>query len=362
MLFVTRAMIKKIAFTFFAIIFLFRSAQAQLNFEQLIQAGPQDAEKLINAYARPLFVGFGLGMNSGWTNTAQTLGPLHFDIRVVGTGSLVPSSKQSFDVTKIGLSSNLRPSDPALTVSPTFTGDTKSSGPMVDLFDGNNNKLISFQLPSAIIRNFVPTPQLQLTVGFFANTEIMVRAAPKIKFGENFGSVSLWGLGIKHNIVRDFIGSERATTPFDLSVMAGFTKLKYSMDLDLQPLNGMVPETPEQAKDFSTQEIYASFGNFIFQTTLSKQFSFFTPFISGGYSISSSNLGLKGNYPIVNSIRDNQLAYITYTDPFDLKATYLKTFRGDVGFQLKFPLLRIYGSYGFSNGYGMVSGGLGIGI
>lgn len=353
---------KTVIFSLAASLLFLQNIHAQFNFEQLIQAGPQDAEKLIDAYARPLFYGFGLGMNSGWTNTAQTLKPLHFDLRLVGTSALVPASRQSFDITKIGLSGNLRPADPLKTVSPTFTGDINNNGPLVDLFDGDNNKLISFELPRAIIRNFVPTPQLQLTAGFFANTEIMIRAAPKIKLGERFGSVSLIGFGIKHNIVRDFVKKDVEKTPFDLSLLAGFTRLKYSMGLNLQPLSGMVPETPEQAKDFSTQEIYASFDNYIFQATLSKQLSFFTPFVSAGYSISSMNLGLKGNFPIINSIRDNQLAYITYTDPFALKRTYLRTFRGDIGFQLKFPIVRIYGAYGFSSGYGILTGGIGIGI
>ncbi|WP_316848871.1 DUF6588 family protein [Pedobacter agri] len=338
------------------------SSKAQLNYEQLIQAGPADAEKLLEAYTRPLFHGFGLGMNSGWTNTAQTLGPLHFDLRIVGTGSLVPSSKQNFNVTQIGLSSNLRPSDPRNIISPTFTGDTKRNGPRMDLFDGNNTRLISFELPKAIIKNFVPTPQLQLTVGFFANTEIMIRAAPKIRLGEHFGSISLYGAGIKHNIVRDFIPKEVNKTPFDLSLLAGYTTLQYSLDLDLQPQNTMIPEAAEHLKDFSGQQLYARFNNFVLQATISKQLSVFTPFVSIGYSISGANLGLKGNFPIVNSIRNDRLAYITYTDPFKLKRTYLKTLRGDVGFQVKLPILRIYGSYGFSGGYEMLSAGIGIGI
>lgn len=356
-------MMRKFPFPVLILVLLFsNNLQAQLNFEQLIRSGPADAEKLVDAYAQPLLYGFGLGMNSGWTNTAQTLGPLHFDLRIIGTGSIVPTAKQTFDVTKIGLSSNLRPSDPSKTTSPTFTGDTKNNGPWVDLFDGNNNKLISFELPNAVIGNVIPTPQVQLTIGFFANTEIMVRAAPKIKLGERFGSLSLIGFGIKHNIIRDFFSEEGNKIPFDLSLLAGYNTLKYSRALNLQPLDGMIPENEQQIADFSTQEIYAQFDNYLFQATISKEISFFTPFISLGYSISGAKIGLKGSYPIVNSIRDNQLAYITYTDPFQLKKDYLKTFRGDVGFQIKLPVIRIYGSYGFSGGFGMLSGGIGLGI
>ncbi|RNL53454.1 hypothetical protein D7004_10255 [Pedobacter jejuensis] len=232
----------------------------------------------------------------------------------------------------------------------------------MDLFDGNNNKLISFQLPSAVIGNIVPTPQLQLNVGFFANTELMVRAAPKIKFGERFGSVTLFGVGIKHNLIRDFINEKTSPIPFDLSLLFGYNTLNYSLPLKLYPTEGMVPENEQQVADFTTQEIYSRFNKYIIQATLSKQLSFFTPFISAGYSVSGFKLGLKGNFPIVNSIRDNQIAYITYSDPFNLNTTYLKTFRGDVGFQIKLPVLRIYASYGFSGGYGMASGGIGLGF
>lgn len=59
------------------------------GFEQLIRSGPADASKLVNAYAHPLLKGLGLGMNSGWTNTAKTLDLLHFDLRVTVTAVFV---------------------------------------------------------------------------------------------------------------------------------------------------------------------------------------------------------------------------------------------------------------------------------
>jgi len=347
---------------FFILLQAFLPVRAQFNFENLIRSGPADAEKLVEAYANPLLYGFGLGMNSGWTNTAQALKPFHFDLRVIGTGSVVPSSKQTFNVADIGLSPTLRPSDPSKVLSPTFTGDTQNNGPWLDLFDANNNKLISFELPGAVIKRIVPTPQLQFNMGLFANTEVMVRAAPKIRLGERFGSVSLFGFGIKHNFARDFFPKDREKIPFDFSVLAGFNTVKYGRDLELLPLDGMIPENDAQVADFSTQRIYAKFDNYLIQATLSKELSVFTPFVSLGYSISKAQIGLKGNYPIVNSIKDDKIAYITYSDPFALERTYLRTLRGDVGFQIKLPVLRIYGSYGFSGGFGMLSGGVGIGF
>src|SRR6185503_19961176 len=36
------------------------------GFSALIQSGPADATKLVNAYGEPLFKGIGVGLNSGW--------------------------------------------------------------------------------------------------------------------------------------------------------------------------------------------------------------------------------------------------------------------------------------------------------
>src|ERR1700744_6633130 len=79
------------------------------GFSALIQSGPADATKLAQAYGEPLFKGIGLGLNSGWYNTAKTKGLLHFDLSISVSAALGPTSEQTGDVTKIGLSSSVRP-------------------------------------------------------------------------------------------------------------------------------------------------------------------------------------------------------------------------------------------------------------
>src|ERR1700761_4404113 len=77
------------------------------SFSQLIQSSPADATKLLQNFAEPMFKGFGIGLNSGWNNTAKTKKLLHFDLRISANVAMVPTSDQTFDVTKIGLSSHL---------------------------------------------------------------------------------------------------------------------------------------------------------------------------------------------------------------------------------------------------------------
>jgi len=343
------------------LILLINHTHAQTGFEQLVQAGPADASKLINAYGRPLFKGFGLGMNSGWTNTAKTLGLFHFDLRVTASAVIVPTSERTFDVTKIGLSSNIRPDNPKEVMAQSFSGNKNITGPTMNIYDGKGDKLTSFNMPRGIVESIVPSPQLQLTIGLFQNTDVTVRAIPKVRFDKNIGSVTQFGLGIKHNVIQDFAGSG-TQMPFDLALAFGYSRLNYSKSLNLQPASFAEPSSPDQVKDFSTQELYGHFDNYLFQAIFSKQLSFFTPYISLGYNISKTEVGLKGNYPIINGITDGELSYTTFTDPVSLNLTHVKDLRADIGFQLKFPILTLYGSYGYTESYSMVNAGVGLGF
>ena len=301
-------------------------------------------------------------MNSGWTNTAKTLGFLHFDIRVTGTAVVVPSYAKAFDVTKIGLSDHLQPANPADVMSPTFSGNTDHNGPLMNLYDDYGNKITSFDLPPGVLKGIVPSPQLQITLGLVLNTDVTVRWAPKIVLNNKFGSISLTGLGFKHNIMDDFAGGEGDHKPFDLAFAVSYNRVRYQKKLNLQPLEGSVPKDPDQVKDFTHQAVYGNFDNYLVQMILSKQLSFFTPYVALGYNTSKTEFGIEGNFPIPTGITGDQLSYTTYTDPVKIDFTHVKGWRADMGFQLKFPVLTIFASYGLADRYGMVNAGIGIGI
>ncbi|RAJ33083.1 DUF6588 family protein [Pedobacter cryoconitis] len=351
---------KELILIFTSLLLAVNSIKAQTGFEQLIKAGPNDATKLVDAYGRPLLKGLGAGMNSGWTNTAKTLGLFHFELRATATAVVVPVSERSFNVTQIGLSSNIRPANLNQVITPTFSGDKHVNGPAMDIYDTNGNKLTSFNMPGGLFEDVVPTPQLQFTLGLFQNTDVTVRAFPKVKLNKGIGSVSMIGFGIKHNLIQDFSAGGNSM-PFDFALAFNYSRLHYSKKLNLQPEDFLVPSDPQESSDFSTQEIYGNLDNYLFQAIFSKEFSFFTPYISAGYNISKTELGLKGNYPIINGVKDSQISYTTFADPVNINATYIKGFRADMGFQLKFPVLTLFASYGVANNYKMLNAGIGFG-
>jgi hypothetical protein len=339
----------------------FRSS-AQSVFSDLIKSGPGDATKLLNAYAQPLFKGFGNGMNSNWNNTAKTKKLLHFDLRISATGAFVPSSDKSFDVTKIGLSDHVGPKDPTQTITPTFAGDKNGTPPTLNFYDDNHQKVSEFQMPSGKL-SIIPSPQVQLTIGLPKNTDITLRGMPQINFGSDVGSVSMIGIGIKHNIIQDFVGKRAdRIIPFDLAIALAYSRLNMSVPLDVQPDEGAQPENAQQSTDFSNQHFEGHFNSFLAQAIISKKLVFFTPFLAIGYSTANANVAAVGNYPITTGA--TLLAQPTYTsfrNPINIKENTVSGMRADLGFQLDLAVFRLYASYSLAK-YQSVSAGIGFGF
>lgn len=335
---------------------------AQDYISALIKSGPGDATKLANAYLQPMFKGFGYGINSGWNNTAKTKGLLGFELRAGTSIMFIPSADKTFDITKIGLSNNVRPADAGKTITPTIGGNTRPA--QISIYDDNNNKLQTLTLPAGVL-SVVPAPQLQLTAGLVYHTEATLRAMPTINFGGNIGSISMIGFGLKHNILQDFVGKTAdKIIPVDLAISAGFTRLNYRLAVNVQPDQGAQPKDNQQNTDFSNQRVEGKFDGFNAELILSKKILFFTPFASVGFLTSHTNVGLLGNYPIttgINNIAEQQPTYTTFTNPVSIKENSVSSAKATVGFQLSFVFFKFYASYTASQ-YQSVNAGLGFGL
>jgi hypothetical protein len=347
--------------TFILLIFLVSHANAQNSFSQLIQSGPADATKLFNAYAQPLFKGFGVGLNSGWNNTAKTKKLLHFDLRITVSGSLVSTSDKTFDVTKIGLSNHLRPADPGQTIAPTFGGDKNTDGPLLNIYDDNGKQIGQFNTPKGVF-SIVPAPQVQLTIGLVKNTDITLRAIPSINLGSNAGSISMFGFGLKHDILQDFTGTTAdRLIPFDVAVAFGYSHLNMNVPLTVNPDNGATPQNGQQSSDFSNQHISGTFNSFILQAIISKKLLFFTPFLAVGYNTTHTNVVAIGNYPFTTGATITGPTYTTFPNPVNINETSISGGRLDAGFQLNLGFFRIYASGSLAQ-YKSVNAGIGFGF
>jgi hypothetical protein len=334
-------------------------AQAQDGISQILKAAPGDAEKLISAYANPLFKGLGTGVNNGWTNTAKTKGLLGFELRVSASGVFVPTADKSFDVTQIGLSNNVRPVSGSPTVTPTIGGTNDAKPATLGIYS-NNTELERFTLPERVTP-IIPAPQIQLTAGLIHHTDVTIRAIPKVKVSSDVGSLSMIGFGLKHNIMEDIFGGVGGKlVPFDLAIAAGYTRINYELPLEVRPGTGKVPDAASAGKtDFSTQRLQGHFNGFNVQAIFSKKFLVFTPFAALGYSTSKTDVGLYGNFPVTNGLA----TYTVYTDPVRLnnKSNGISSFKVDAGFQLDLAFFKFYASGSLAK-YKSVTAGIGFGI
>ncbi len=336
---------------------------AQDYISALVKSGPADATKLANAYLEPLFKGFGYGINSGWNNTAKTKSLLGFDLRISASAVFIPSADKTFDITKIGLSNNVRPADASKTITPTI-GGSSAAAPQISVYDDNNRKLETLTLPSGVL-SVIPAPQIQLTAGLVYHTEASLRYMPSVSFGGNVGSISMIGFGLKHNILQDFVGKTAdKIIPFDLALSVGFTQLKYHLPVSVQPGQGAQPKDNQQNTDFGNQRINGTFNGFNSEVIVSKKILFFTPFASVGYLTSNTNVGLLGNFPIttgINNIIQQQPTYTTFTDPISIKERSVSSVKASLGFQLNLAFFRFYAAYTASQ-YQSVNAGVGFGL
>jgi hypothetical protein len=334
-------------------------AGAQNGFSSLIQSSPGDATKLIDAYGQPLFKGFGADMNSGWANTAKTKKLLHFDLRITASGAFTPASDKTFDVTQIGLSNNVR-LDPSSQspIAQTITGDKNLSGPTLGVYNNTGQKEADFTVPSGKLP-IIPAPDIQLTVGLVNNTDVTLRLIPNINVGNNVGSVSMLGFGLKHDIMQYFAGPAKKVVPFDLSVLFAWSRMNLNANLNVQPQDGEVhdPTDPNQSNDFSNQHTQAHFTSFLGEAIISKKLLFFTPFLAVGYNTASTNLDVIGNYPVTNSSADT---YAVFTNPVTIHETSISGMRADIGFQLNLGI-RIFASASLAE-YKSVNAGIGFGF
>jgi hypothetical protein len=333
----------------------FKASAQDDGFSQLIKSNAGDATKLLHAYGEPMFKGFGTGLNSGWNNTAKTKKFLHFELRITATAAQVPTSQRSFDVTQIGLSNHVTPNDPAQKIAPTFGGKSDVDGPTMRINDDNGNKITTFKMPSGVF-NYVPAPNIQLTVGLVHNTDITLRTTPTIHISDDAGSVSMFGIGIKHDLIQDF--AKKEPKPFDLAIAVNYNRINYTKTLDVKPDAGSTP-VAGSSSNFNNQHIDAHFSGLNIQAIISKKLLFFTPFLSVGYQSANTNLGVIGNYPLnsTNPLAPN--SYVTVTDPVNIKETSLSGLRADAGFQLAFVGIRIFASVSTGE---YISGNAGIGF
>lgn len=265
-----------------------------------LNAQTADANKLINAYVSPAIKAVSYGMTNGWVTTAQNHKLGGFDLGVSVSAVMMPTSDETFDPTKLGLSANTVPSG---NVAPTLIGPKIPSSYN---FVNNGVTLLNVNGPEGLDlkknlgSNAVPVPMFQVGVGLPLNTDLKVRFVPEQKSGAS--NLKMLGFGLMHDIKQYIPGIK--SVPFDLSVLAAYNSITGTTSLvntSKDPVTGYPNQTDGVPTSTDGQSNY-TLNSWVIQALISKKVSVLTLYGGVGYGSVSTKATITGSFTLDNPL------------------------------------------------------------
>ncbi len=341
-----------------AIIVYSKGVSAQIDAASFIRAGKDDAGKLIGAYLQPITKGLASGVNDAWYSTAKPLGLFGFDIRFGFGASIVNNDSKTYTLNGIGINSDpngkflLTPiNGDRNTNQPTIVGDGNGSKLAVSALNPIDNSRIYIDTISSFSGTNSPVslgaiPFFQVSLGLVKGTEIMFRMMPIQS--SDFTS-SGFGFGIKHSISQWIWGVDKL--PIDISGIYTFNNnsLTYAFGNSFLDADRYSPNALATSEYKNSQKLTITTSGHQFGAIVSKKLSFFTPYAGITINSATSQIAMKGIYPI-QSIRENSTTHLAekfndnITDPISISNTVNST-RAALGFRMKFLLFTFGAEY-----------------
>jgi hypothetical protein len=335
-----------------------KGALAQTDAASFIRAGESDAKKLIEAYLQPITKGLASGVNDAWYSTAKPLDLFGFDIRFGFGASIVNNDSKKYTLNGIGVNADenskflLSPIDgDRNTNQPTIVGDGKGTKLAVSALNPFDNSRIYLDTIRSFSGSNSPVslgaiPFIQISLGLIKGTEIMFRMMP-IQIGD-FTSNG-FGFGIKHSISQWIWGVDKL--PIDISGIYtyNYSNLTYAFGNNFLDADRNSPNALAINDYKNSQKLTITSSGHQFGVIFSKKLSFFTPYAGFTFNNATSQVALKGIYPI-QSIRENSITHLpekfndNITDPISFANTVNST-RAALGFRMKFLLFSFGAEY-----------------
>jgi hypothetical protein len=327
-------------------------AQNESDLINFLEAGKNDASKLMGAYLNPMIEGLSYSFNGGWYHTAKAHNTLGFDIGLSANAVFLPSSKNYFTPSTLGLQNTIL-INPTTGKAPTVVGPSEPSTyqSAIDTnSDGIPDQSFTFSGPEGldfkenIKVSGVLAPTVQLGIGIIKNTDLKIRWMPEVEAGSS--KVKLLGFGLLHDVKQHIPGIK--TLPFDLSV--AFTKIQGSTSTEGE-FNKPQNDQRQQLLDYSMNA-------WLFQALISKKISVITFYGGIGYNTINTTSDLTGSYVMVDDPSGNN--DFVLKDPVSLQFKN-NSFKLTAGVRLKLGPIYLNGDYSIQE-YNTLSVGLGVAV
>jgi len=356
--------------------FIYGASVAQggtADISAFLNAEAADMNKLIGAYVGPGIHGLSYGMASGWFNTAKTHKLGGFDLGVTVSAVMLPTADETFDPTRLGLSTHTIPSS---NIAPTVIGPKSDPSYATYKFVSNGVTIPQpgyaqiagpegLDLKKAIGSNAVPVPMVQAGIGLPWNTDLKIRLLPEQKSSDGKSNLKMLGFGLMHDIKQHFPGMK--LMPIDLSVLVAYNSISGGTSLvntrtdPASPYFGQ-PNVDDGVPYSSDGTSNYTFNSWLFQAMISKKVSIITFYGGIGYGTVTTKAAITGSFVLDNPAFRGvpNPAPVTIKDPFS--TTYKNNgMKLTAGMRFKFGPFYLSGDYTLQS-YNVLSVGAGLSI
>jgi len=262
-------------------------------------------------YVEPAAEASVMQSSAGWYNSAKSLEKFKITVGVHANALVFPSNKETFNINNSELlNARIRGAESA-------TLPTTLGGQQETFFDFEiEGDQFEFQAFEGIDTGFIAYPFLQVGVGLWQETELVLRYSPNVKIDKsNYG---IYGIGVKHNISQYFFKEDR---PVEIAFLTSYSLFDLNLFFDAFELRSSDELPPLAVIDGSLVDANAV----LFQLIASKDYNKWT-FSSGiAYNRSWIDYRLTGDEGAFLDVLNQVLEELSETQDsykFDLGATY----------------------------------------
>ncbi|GAA4239178.1 hypothetical protein GCM10022291_32500 [Postechiella marina] len=316
------------------------SLTAQNDFDALLVAGVDNAERFANDYLAPGTNGLMHSMNANWFNTAEAKPLGGFEISIIANASTIKDDNKSFLMSIADYNSDpdqdFEISFPDGVASKNVATALGENDPDVDIIVTYEDALLGEQsetitLPSGIgesSANLLPTAFIQGALGLSKGIEVKGRFVPKIETDEV--SLSMYGAGLQVEFTK-WLPADKIL-PVAISGLVAYTHIDGSYDL-----------TESSGIDGEDQRLENDTNTILAQLIASTKLPVINFYGGIGYIKGKSESDLLGTYRISNGPFFSE----TVTDPFSVSSE-VSAVRGTIGTKLKLGFFRLNAEYHIS--------------
>lgn len=305
-------------------------AKSQNDFDVLLTAGIEDAQRFTNDYLAPGTNGLMYSMNANWFNTADAKPLGGFEISVLVNAAAIGSENKSFLMNTDSYNNVAFAQGENSQMVASALGENNPDVDVILTYDdpifGEQTQQIT--LPNGIgnsSANVLPTAFIQGALGLSKGLEVKARFIPEIKTDDV--SLNMYGAGLQAEFTK-WLPADKLL-PVAISGLIAYTHLDGSYDLSGS--SGVSGEN---------QRLETSTNTWLFQLIGSTKLPVINFYGGLGYIKGTSESDLLGTYRVSNGIITSN----DIVDPFSVSSE-ISGVRGTIGTKLKLGFFRINAEY-----------------